>query len=234
MKADVILWDYDGTLVNSVPKNIAITKEILAVAAPRLTGENLPHWLASEEDYHVANHQSKNWQDLYMNYYGMTEAETKYAGSLWTEYQIKNTTTVHLFAGIADTIQLLDVPHGICSQNSSENINRLLNENKLLEKFNAVIGYSDIAHHEQKPLPAGGIKCLRQIFGETKSKTVFYVGDHEGDVQFARNLSNELHNSNTVISIIVTYSGADTSLWKYKPDFEIAQPQELITLAGML
>ncbi|MFA0006000.1 HAD family hydrolase, partial [Vibrio splendidus] len=29
MKLDAILWDYDGTLVNSVPKNIAITKDII-------------------------------------------------------------------------------------------------------------------------------------------------------------------------------------------------------------
>ena len=63
MKINAILWDYDGTLVNSVPKNIDITIQILSEVAPRLTGGNLPEYLKSEESYHVANHQSNNWQD---------------------------------------------------------------------------------------------------------------------------------------------------------------------------
>ncbi len=42
VKLDAVLWDYDGTMVNSVPKNINITKEILSTVAPRLTGANLP------------------------------------------------------------------------------------------------------------------------------------------------------------------------------------------------
>jgi len=86
MKIDAILWDYDGTLVNSVPKNIDITKQILSVVAPRFAGENLPNYLKNEKEYHIANHQSKNWQDLYVNYYGLTEKEMLEAGTMWTEY----------------------------------------------------------------------------------------------------------------------------------------------------
>lgn len=224
-----ILWDYDGTLVNSVPKNIAITKEILEVAAPRLSGGNLPHWLSNEEEYHIANHRSKNWQDLYLNYYGMTEDEMKYAGSLWTEFQLKNTTPVGLFPGIASFVKQLEMPQGICSQNASENIRAVLKANGILEKFNAVIGYNDISHHEQKPFPASGIKCLENIFGEAMHKTIWYIGDHEGDVQFARNLAAELHNSNTVVSVIVTYSGADTSNWNFKPDIQVSSLTELLS-----
>ena len=64
MKADAIIWDYDGTLVNSVTRNIDITKQILGAVAPGLTGENLPACLISEEADHIVNHKSKNWQDL--------------------------------------------------------------------------------------------------------------------------------------------------------------------------
>lgn len=83
MKADAVLWDYDGTLVNSVPKNINITKQILSSVIPRLSGENLPVYLKSEKEYHTANHQSKNCQDLYINYYERTETEALQAGDLW-------------------------------------------------------------------------------------------------------------------------------------------------------
>lgn len=82
MKLDAILWDYDGTLVNSVPKNIDITKNILAEVAPHLTGDNLPRYLRSEADYHYANHAAKNWQALYVYYYGLSQAEMLQAGSL--------------------------------------------------------------------------------------------------------------------------------------------------------
>ena len=39
IKADAILWDFDGTLANSATKNIAITKQILARVAPRNQGD---------------------------------------------------------------------------------------------------------------------------------------------------------------------------------------------------
>ena len=162
MQVDAVLWDYDGTLVNSVPKNIDITKQILSVVAPRLTGENLPVHLMTVDAYHLANHKSKNWEDLYLNYYGMTESEMIKAGSLWTEYQLKNSTAVELFSGIKQTVNRLSVPQGICSQNSADNILQVLIKYNLSKKFEAIIGYDDVPSNAQKPSPVGGITCLRK------------------------------------------------------------------------
>lgn len=230
MKVDAILWDYDGTLVNSVPKNMNITKQILSVIAPQLAGEKLPNCLKNEEVYHIANHQSKNWQDLYINYYGLTEAETLKAGNLWTEYQLKNSTPVELFPEIEQTINQLYLPQGICSQNSSENISQVLEKNNLLQKFNAIIGYDNVPNSSQKPSPIGGIKCLEQIFEIIKNKVIVYIGDHEGDVEFSRNIEKKLCMSNKVISVIATYSGANTKSWRHKPDFEITSPTDLFKI----
>ena len=228
MKIDAILWDYDGTLVNSVPKNIDITKQILRRVAPRLTGKNLPKYLNNEAEYHIANHESKNWQDLYVNYYGMTEEEMIKAGRLWTEYQLKNTTPVTLFDEIQETVKKINIPQGICSQNSSKNINLVLTENNLAHKFKAIIGYDDIPNNSQKPKPLGGIKCLEKIFGEIIDKTLMYIGDHEGDVEFARNIENELGRKNKVIAVTANYSGANTVKWNFKPDYELNSPTELL------
>ena len=230
MNIDAILWDYDGTLVNSVPKNIDITKQILSEVAPRLTGENLPHYLKSEDSYHIANHQSKNWQDLYVNYYGMTETEMLEAGTMWSAYQLKNKTPVVLFSEIEQTINQIQLPQGICSQNSSENIHRVLEQHDLNLKFQAIVGYDDIPSNSQKPIPFGGLKCMEQLFGNTANKTIFYIGDHEGDVEFARNIEKELSGKSTVIAITATYSGADTTSWTYKPDFEIEAPSDLLKI----
>ena len=230
MKVDVILWDYDGTLVNSAQKNIDITKQILSVVAPRLTGNNLPKYLKSENSYHRANHQAKNWQNLYIDYYGMTEREMLDAGNLWTKYQLENETPVKLFSGIKQTINQVSLPQGICSQNSSENIKRVLKKNNLFHKFNSIVGYDDIPHNEQKPSPFSGIKCLGEIFNTLKNKMIVYIGDHESDVEFARNIDDELSESSRVISIIATYSGSDTKSWIHKPDFEIASPIDLFKI----
>jgi len=230
MNIDAILWDYDGTLVNSVPKNIDITKQILSIVAPRLTGIKLPKYLKSEKDYHIANHQSKNWQDLYINYYGMTENEMLKAGTMWTEHQLNNSTPVKLFSEIKETINLIGLPQGICSQNSSKNIIQVLNKYEISHKFNSIIGYDDIPSNMQKPSSFSGIKCLNQIFNNLNKKTIIYIGDHEGDVEFARNIENEILNKVEVISIVVKYSGANTDSWLFKPDFELDSPNELFKI----
>jgi len=41
MTIDAILWNYDGTIVNSVPKNISITRAIIEEVAPRLSGTSM-------------------------------------------------------------------------------------------------------------------------------------------------------------------------------------------------
>ena len=230
MQIDAILWDYDGTLVNSVPKNIDITRQILSLVAPRLSGENLPQALVSENAYHVANHQAKNWQILYKDYYGLSEDEMLEAGSMWTEYQLKNTTPVELFSGIEYTLNQIQLPQGICSQNSSENINQVLERNNLAHKINSIVGYDDIPNNAQKPSPFGGIKCLKKIFNIISDKNIIYIGDHEGDVEFARNIEKELSDNGKVISIVSKYSGADPKSWTYKPDHEIQFPADLLNI----
>jgi len=153
-----------------------------------------------------------------------------YDGTLWTEYQLKNTTPVELFSKIKQTINQIHVPQGICSQNSSKNISRVLEQNSLIHKFQAIVGYDDIPSNAQKPNPFGGLKCLKQIFGNTADKTIFYIGDHEGDVEFARNIDKELNGQSKVIAIVAKYSGANTRLWTYKPDFEIENPSDIIKI----
>lgn len=230
MKLDAVLWDYDGTLVNSVPKNIDITKQILLEVAPRLTGNGLPACLQSEAAYHIANHRAKNWQELYVEYYGMTPNEMKAAGKLWTEFQLKNTTPVVLFPEIEHTVSQIMLPQGICSQNSAQNIYHVLRQENLHHKFQAVVGYDDIPSNAQKPNPYSGVRCLEQLLDTVEGKTILYVGDHEGDVEFARNMERELHQKCRVIAVGVKYSGADMQQWHHRPDFEIDRPTDLLSI----
>ena len=231
IKADAILWDFDGTLADSAIKNIAITKQILARVAPRLTGDNLPRALQSKADYHVANHGADHWRDLYRHFFGMNDDEIEQAGPLWETYQAHNETAVTLFKGVSETIgQLSSYPLGICSANSSGNIKKVLHEHGIASAFQSVIGYEDLPHHEQKPAPEGGLKCLGEIFAQTVGKTIIYVGDHVADVIFARGLHKRLGPTNTVIPVVITHSGAQPERWREKPDQVIGHPSELLAL----
>lgn len=231
IRPDAILWDFDGTLANSAAKNIAITRQILARVAPRLTGDNLPASLASEAEYQVANHAAENWRDLYRDYFGMTEEEIEHAAPLWETYQLSDRTGVPLFAGVVETIrQLSRYPQGICSANATQNIRQVLRENGIGSAFRSVIGYEGLPHHQQKPAPDGGLKCIGEIFGETRGRTIICVGDHIADVLFARALSDRLGPAGTVVSVVVTHSGARPRQWRVQPDEVIENPAALIGL----
>ncbi len=233
LKADAILWDFDGTLADSASKNIAITKQILAKVAPQLTGSNLPAWLCSEAEYHKANHGAENWRDLYRNYFGMSTKDIAAAGPMWEEYQARDTTEVKLFDGIRETLRkLCQIPMGISSANSSDNINRVLNNNRIKSSFRSVIGYENFPPEAQKPAANPGLKCLQEVLQDHHGKTILYVGDHIADVLFSRNIAASLGSSSTVISIIVTYSGAQPDRWRVQPDKVIGHPAELATLVS--
>jgi len=231
IEPDAILWDFDGTLADSAAKNIAITRQILERVAPRLTGDNLPRPLASVADYHVANHAAENWRYLYRDHFGMTEDEIENAAPLWEPFQLSDRTGVPLFEGVTDTVRsLLHYPQGICSANATRNIRQVLHDNGIDFAFRSVIGYEELPHHQQKPAPEGGLKCLGEIFGETRDKTIIYVGDHIADVLFARALNDRLDASCTVVSVVVTHSGARPRRWRVQPDVVIESPAALIEL----
>lgn len=228
---DAVLWDFDGTLADSAAKNISITRQILARVAPRLTGTNLPRYLQNETDYHFANHGADNWRDLYREFFGMTPDEIESAGPLWESYQMLDKTRVTLFDGVVETIgQLSTFPQGICSANATRKIRQVLQEYGINSAFTSVIGYEDLPHDHQKPAPDGGLKCLQEIFGETHDKTIIYVGDHIADVLFARGLGERLGPSNTVISVVITHSGANPDQWREQPDIVLETPSQLAAL----
>jgi len=229
--ADAILWDFDGTLADSANKNITITKQIMARLAPHLTGNNLPDWLQSETNYHKAVHAAENWRDLYRDYFGMSTEDIQAAGPMWKEYQARDNTEVKLFDGILETIkQLAHIPMGVSSANSSDNINRVLNNNSIRSSFRSVVGYDGYPPETQKPAADPGLKCLQEVLQDTRGKTIIYVGDHIADVIFARNIADNLDPSSTVVSVVVTYSGAEPDGWRVQPDVVIEKPGELTAL----
>jgi len=220
MKLAVILWDYDGTLVNTYQKNLTITQEIFRKVVP---GKELPPILRSIEQYKKANHQAANWQDLYINHLSLTNEQTDVAGKMWSEYQNKSDVPVEIFEGISDVLQQLEhIPHGICSQNCSNNILGYLERHNLNSYFKSIIGQNDVDYSQQKPDPTGFIRCIENMKLTNNDMTFIYIGDHEKDVEFAKNTEQALRNAKKDIkvwSIAACYSGNNQNDWAIQADY---------------
>ena len=61
MNVAAVIWDYDGTLVDTRQKNLAVTREIVWEVLQK-SFEEFPA-LATIENYEQANLASVNWRD---------------------------------------------------------------------------------------------------------------------------------------------------------------------------
>lgn len=236
MKLAAILWDYDGTLVDSTKKNIRVTKEVLKNFIPDLEN-NMPLALTSVEEYQKANYLYKNWKELYEYAYGLTKDQIAEAGKLWSPYQLKDESVPELFEGLSEIMQKLpNIAQGICSQNGAVNISKTLEQYGISDHFPVIIGVDEVSFEQQKPNPAGFLKCLDKLSVEYKDCCLVYIGDHAEDVVFAKNaeqcLLEELNQKNKdktvkVVTIGVNYSGSNARSWAIQPDYVVKSPKEL-------
>ncbi|TOJ67510.1 phosphatase, partial [Vibrio parahaemolyticus] len=65
------------------------------------------------------------------------------------------------------------------------------------------------------------------------SKRLIYIGDHEADVEFARNLEASLNDGSKVISIAVGYSHSQPENWSVQPDHFAKNVSDLTSIIAM-
>ncbi|HCA78695.1 MAG TPA: HAD family hydrolase, partial [Bacteroidetes bacterium] len=78
MSNKAIIWDYDGTLVDTRVKNFEVTKRLMHRLLGARSGE-FPA-LRRLDQYVQATRTAENWRALYRNEFGMTEGEIDEAG----------------------------------------------------------------------------------------------------------------------------------------------------------
>jgi len=231
-----IIWDYDGTLVDTHIKNLNVTRKIIK----QITGkepENVPA-LADLNNYRIVTKKAENWRTLYKNEFNLNENEIDEAGKLWSEFQLKDETEAPFYNGIVDVIKTLkNYPHGIVSQNSRENIIQFLQKNNMLEYFISILGYEEVKSHKQKPEPDGLLQCISELV-PLRSGTVIYIGDHETDIRCALNANKVCENNGSNIRVISIGAFYDTdnniSNWKVQPDFAAERVENIIEIVRMI
>lgn len=227
-----VIWDYDGTLVNTHIKNLNVTRKIVEYITGKKT-EDL-HPLKNLNNYHLAARKAVNWRKLYQDEFDLNENEIDEAGKLWSEFQLQDETEVLFYNGITDVIQTLQkFPHGIVSQNSRENIIKFLRKSEMLNYFNSILGYEEVGSSKQKPEPEGLLHCIYELV-PIDTGIVVYIGDHETDIRCAIN-ANKVFKKNgskiNVISIGAFYDDdSDISSWKIQPDFTAEKVEDIIEI----
>lgn len=233
MTISAILWDYDGTLVDSTHKNFMATKEILLHLKHITSDGEWPPALSSIEKYRDITCSATNWRHFYKEHFGLSEQQINEAGALWSEFQLKNQTPVEIFDGVPQLISSLPpIPQGICSLNCSLNIEKELRQRQLLDYFGYIVGYNTKAISRPKPNPESFIYCLQQMKAPITG-TIIYIGDHHEDTQFARNAEKMLRNNNNqlrVVNIAACYSGAKPDLWEAQPDYRAYSVNEVVSI----
>lgn len=230
-----VLWDYDGTLIDTARKNIAVTVAVLRHLDPAID-DHLPAALRSYEAYQEANYRYKNWRELYREAFGIPEEQLDIAGPLWAPEQAKNTDLPEMFPGLGMLLPTLTkVPMGICSLNDADNIRRVLAHYGVGGCFEAVIGYSDVHEHRQKPDPDSFIACVERLGLAGKKGTYLYIGDHKDDVTFGKAAGKVLGCE--VICVAVDWLGLNreaVGTWPVAPDFYVKNAAELNAVLNKL
>jgi phosphoglycolate phosphatase-like HAD superfamily hydrolase len=228
-----VIWDYDGTLVDTRMKNIAVTRCIVETVSGRSADEFSA--LRDLKGYGEATARSTNWRDLYRTAFGFSEEQTDIAGRMWTAHQLEDSTPSPVFDGIPGVMAALrQLPHGIVSQNSSTSITDRLGTMEFWPQVGCVVGFEEVDLQRQKPAPDGLLACLERLTG-LEDACAFYIGDHETDARCAaaandilRHWGREAH----VYSIGAYYSGdhAGPPAWEVRPDFGVWEPGEIVAI----
>ncbi|MBC8400571.1 MAG: HAD family hydrolase [Candidatus Marinimicrobia bacterium] len=226
----VIIWDFDGTLVDTGNKNYQVTQRIVT----EISGHPAKSFSAlhSLVDYKAANARSQNWRLLYKNEFCFDDQEIDCAGRLWTEYQLADEIKPVIVDGIDIALKNLSgVSQGIVSQNGKDNIKTILANLGIEQYFRAIIGYEEVGLDKQKPHPAGFLTCLKLLRTES-TRRIYSIGDHETDVIVANNARqcfNRMAGGIDIITIGVNYDHGSMD-WNNAPDYLVTRPEDIVNI----
>jgi phosphoglycolate phosphatase-like HAD superfamily hydrolase len=228
-----VIWDFDGTLVDSRRRNYNVVRRIIAEVTNRPL-EAFPA-LAEWQLYDRVNRSYANWRDLYRCEFGFSEDETDQVGRMWTRYQMDDDTAAPVFDGVATVLAALGfVPHGIVSMNGRHQIARSLRDANLEDRFRVIVGWEDVDIRRQKPAPDGLLDCVRALTAHAPG-IVLYLGDHETDVRCAHNARAALAERQIpveIVTVAVSFTGAsEPDGWAHRPDFRARHPHDVMDIA---
>ena len=210
MRVDAVLFDWDGTLYDSVPSCFRIYKMIFK----KLGINSLTYELFREEfcaDYHA-----------YYGRCGIGKEKWKEVDSIWVEEFGKIEGRIPLFPDVRETLEELrekGIKTGLVSNGSGVRIRRELRNDGISGLLDVVVTADEAP--EFKPSPEGIRMALEEIGVE--GKNCFYVGDLREDIRAGR-------AAGTVTAAVLTGVHKREKLETERPDYILDKVGEVLKL----
>lgn len=208
MRFQLVVWDFDGTLADSLPAAVRIFNRLAAeMGFQPLTDLTAARGMSTRQ--FLRQHGISFWR--------LARVVRRYQAAAAEEAD-----QLQLFGGIPATLTTLaaaGVRMGVLSSNREDNIRRCLRANHAEQHFEFVVGY---------PRLFGKAKALKRILRAQRlpKERILYVGDELRDVEAARKVG---------IAVAAVTWGFHTAelLRSGKPDFVVENPHELVTTVGI-
>jgi phosphoglycolate phosphatase len=216
MQFDALLYDHDGTLVNSLPIVIAATNGVLknngyALDAPDNIISAMVLATAPRMGFHAKEHDPAIQKRLADEFYFLARELGPKVSSVYAG-----------IPALIKTVQRYGLKQGVISNNQGDVVRLILLHHGLADAFTLMYGEDDMP--APKPSPSGLLQAAAAL-GFPCEKCVF-VGDSENDSQAAQAAG--------MTSIGVTWGIHNkTKIMELGFDFVVDKPEEILGIMGM-
>lgn len=205
-----VLFDLDGTILNSTKTIIKRYEVTFAKHFPEVE-------LTKEDKLDFIGPTLYQTLSKYTDDKELIEE----AISTYRKYATMQPRKDYAYSGVRQTFRKLmdlNIKIGIVTSKGREVAKMGLEQNKLMDYVDLIVGFEDVKEH--KPHPESLEKALDIL--NLRSSEVIYVGDHENDVKAAKRLE--------IMVVGVSYSQRRDKLLAAGPDFMVDNIEEIINL----
>ncbi len=217
-RPQAVLFDLDGTLIDTAPTFILVLNELLRKHGKELVSE-----------YRIREKVSHGARALITLGFGLEEGESGFEelrNELLDAYEADIANGTVLFPGMDKVLKELeaqDIPWGIVTNKPIRFALPLLCEIDLDDRCSVLICPDDVDETKPSPEPLN-LACFRLNVHEHEC---VYIGDHERDIA-SGNAANM-----TTVSALYGYIDKNDQPDQWQADFEIKKADELISLLGL-
>jgi len=174
--AKAVLFDLDGTLVDSVGAYLEVARIAAQAHGLEVTERHVRHSLATGSNF---------WKGVVPadrhDADAVMKALSAHAGREWPRVLREHGKVFEGLAQTLDTMKRLGIRLGIVSGARPEVLD-LLREDGILDRFDSIVLGADVSR--RKPDPEGILKCLKAL--DVTPDAAVYIGDTPVDIQASR------------------------------------------------
>ena len=208
-KNSAVLFDLDGTLINSGLSFLKIVNELKVEESQ------------DPVNFEIVREFSSRGASLILKN-AFPEANDEKIDALKLKFlkryvQIM-TSDIYVYEGVEELLNFLtekNIPWGIVTNKSAKYALPIIEKLNWHNQTSAIICPENV--HQTKPDPEGILRALNLL--DASIETSFYVGDHERDIQTAKNAN--------VKSIACTYGYYESNPLSWGADYNVDSPIEI-------